>query len=84
MMERSPIHFAHQIKAPLLVFSGGDDNIVPPNRAHITADKVKAGGNAPVEVNVYEGERHNFAQGLTLKDMAIRQERWFRQYLVGE
>lgn len=82
--ERSPIHIANRIKAPLLILSGAADNIVPPNQAYMMADKVRAGGKSTVEVKVYDGEGHNFAQGSTLKDMEVRQEKWFRKYLVGE
>ena len=82
--ERSPINSAQQIKAPMLIFSGADDNVVPPNQAYMLAEKIKEGGKADVEVKVYTGEGHIFSQGSTLKDMEVRREQWFRRYLVGE
>ena len=84
IQERSPIHFTDRIKAPLLILSGADDNVVPPNQAHLMADKIRASGQSPVEVKVYEGEGHIFSKASTLKDMEVRREAWFRKYLVGE
>jgi dipeptidyl aminopeptidase/acylaminoacyl peptidase len=79
--ERSPIHWTENIKAPMLILSGEVDEIVPPNQAHLMAEKIKTGGGT-VEVRVYEGEGHNFVKGSTLEDMEIRREAWFRKYLV--
>ena len=71
------------MKAPLLIVSGGDDNIVPPNQAHLMADKIKAKGGI-VDLAVYTGEGHVSSKGTTLEDMEVRREAWFRKYLVGE
>ena len=81
--ERSPIHWTENIKAPMLILSGEVDGIVPPNQAHLMADKIKKGGGI-VEVRVYEGEGHIFQKGSSLKDMEIRREAWFRKYLVDK
>jgi hypothetical protein len=35
-----------------------------------------------VEVHVYEGEGHIFQKGLSLRDMEVRREAWFREDLV--
>lgn len=67
----------------MLILSGADDNIVPPNQAHMMADKIKESGGI-VEVVVYPGEGHIIGKGTTLEDMEVRREKWFRRYLVGE
>ena len=52
--ERSPIHWTEDIKAPMLILSGEVDEIVPPNPAHLIADKIKkGGGTVKVRVCVY-------------------------------
>jgi dipeptidyl aminopeptidase/acylaminoacyl peptidase len=79
----SPVNHTASITAPMLILSGADDNIVPPNQAHMLADKIRAGGGT-VEVAVYPGEGHIFGKGTTLHDMEVRREKWFRKYLVGE
>lgn len=81
--ERNPIHWTRSIKAPILILSGGVDEIMPPNQANLMAEKFKTVG-ATVEVCAYEGEGHNFVKGSTLKDMEIRREAWFRKYLVDK
>lgn len=86
LKEGSSIHSADQIKAPPLILSGADDNVVLPNQAYMLANKIGAGGKAAVEVEVilYAGEGHNFAQVSTLKYMEVRHEMWFRKHLVGQ
>ena len=79
--ERSPIHWTANIKAPMLILSGEVDEIVPPNQAHLMAEKIQKGGGT-VEVRVYGGEGHMFQKGSSLKDMEVRREAWFRKYLV--
>jgi dipeptidyl aminopeptidase/acylaminoacyl peptidase len=81
--DRSPVNHTDKIKAPMLILSGADDNVVPPNQAHMLADKIRASGGT-VDVAVYPGEGHIFGKGSTLKDMEVRREGWFRKYLVGE
>jgi dipeptidyl aminopeptidase/acylaminoacyl peptidase len=58
------------------------DEIVPPNQAHLMAEKIQKGGGT-VEVHVCEGEGHIFQKGSSLKNMEVRREAWFRRYLVG-
>jgi dipeptidyl aminopeptidase/acylaminoacyl peptidase len=81
--DRSPVNHTASIKAPMLILSGADDNIVPPNQAHMLADKIRSSGGT-VEVAVYPGEGHIFSKGSTLEDMEVRRESWFRMFLVGE
>jgi dipeptidyl aminopeptidase/acylaminoacyl peptidase len=67
----------------MLILSGEDDNICPPNQSQLMADRIKSNGGT-VELATYPGEGHVFAKGTTLEDMEVRREKWFRKYLVGD
>src|SRR3984885_1639817 len=59
--DRSPIFFADQIKAPLLLLAGGNDPRCPKEEAQQVVDAVKARGGV-AEYKVYENEGHGFAR----------------------
>jgi len=67
----------------MLILSGEDDKIVPPDQATEMALRIQEGGTA-VEMKIYPGEGHIFLKASTLKDMEERRFRWFRKYLVDE
>jgi dipeptidyl aminopeptidase/acylaminoacyl peptidase len=57
--ERSPIHHLEGFRAPLIVFQGSEDKVVPPSqsRAIVAALKSK---RIPVAYIEFEGEQHGF------------------------
>jgi dipeptidyl aminopeptidase/acylaminoacyl peptidase len=59
--DRSPIFFADQIKAPLLLLAGGHDPRCPKEEAQQVVDAVKKRGGV-AEYKVYENEGHGFAR----------------------
>src|SRR5579863_4588133 len=59
--DRSPIFFVDQIKAPLLLLSGGNDPRCPKEESQQVVDAVKKRGGT-VELKVYENEGHGFAR----------------------
>jgi dipeptidyl aminopeptidase/acylaminoacyl peptidase len=59
--DRSPIFFADQIKAPLLLLAGGNDPRCPKEEAQQVLDAVKKRGGV-AELKVYENEGHGFAR----------------------
>ena len=59
--DRSPIFFVDQIKAPLLLFAGGNDPRCPQEEAQQVVDAVKK-RNGVVDLKVYENEGHGFAR----------------------
>lgn len=59
--DRSPIHHVDRLSAPMIIFQGSDDKVVPPNQAESMAEAVKAKG-LPVELHMYDGEGHGFRQ----------------------
>lgn len=60
-MDRSPINFVDQIKAPLLILAGGHDPRCPHTEAEQVASAIKK-RNGVVELKVYENEGHGFAK----------------------
>jgi len=63
--ERSPINHLEAFRAPLIVFQGSDDKVVPPSqsRAIVAALKSKA---IPVAYIEFEGEQHGFRRAENL------------------
>jgi dipeptidyl aminopeptidase/acylaminoacyl peptidase len=57
--ERSPIHFVEQLSAPLIIFQGLEDKIVPPNQAEAIV-KALDGQKIPYAYLAFEGEQHGF------------------------
>ncbi|KAI9207772.1 dipeptidyl aminopeptidase/acylaminoacyl peptidase family protein [Polychytrium aggregatum] len=64
--DRSPINFADQITAPLLVQQGSEDRVVPPNQAELIVDAIKK-KNGIVEYLLFEGEAHGFRKAENIK-----------------
>ncbi|MCB8945333.1 MAG: S9 family peptidase [Ardenticatenaceae bacterium] len=64
--ERSPIHYAHQINCPLILFQGLEDKVVPANQAERMFEAVKL-KEIPVAYLAYEGEQHGFRRAENIK-----------------
>jgi dipeptidyl aminopeptidase/acylaminoacyl peptidase len=63
--ERSPIHFADRISAPVILFQGLDDPIVPPEQSELIAAALAERG-IEHELHEYEGEAHGFRRAETI------------------
>jgi dipeptidyl aminopeptidase/acylaminoacyl peptidase len=63
--ERSPINLIDGITAPVILFQGLDDKVVPPEQSRLIVAKLKARG---VEVAYHEfpGEAHGFRKAETI------------------
>jgi dipeptidyl aminopeptidase/acylaminoacyl peptidase len=57
--ERSPLNHLDGFKAPLIIFQGADDPIVPPNQSALIADALRA-RKVPLAYILYPGEGHGF------------------------
>ena len=57
--ERSPVHRADEIRAPLLTFQGLDDRIVPPSQSEQLNEALDRNG-VPYAYLAFEGEAHGF------------------------
>jgi dipeptidyl aminopeptidase/acylaminoacyl peptidase len=64
--ERSPIHHVHRMSAPVILFQGLDDKIVPPNQAEIMVEGLQAKG-IPYAYIPFEGEGHGFRRAENIK-----------------
>jgi dienelactone hydrolase len=63
--ERSPLNLIDGIGAPVILFQGLDDKVVPPEQSRLIAEKLKARG---IEVAYHEfaGEAHGFRKAETI------------------
>lgn len=71
----SPIHRSDRITAPLLVFHGDEDPVVPVSQSRTLADVIDAAGGS-VDLVVYEGEGHGFREPANVRDEYARTERF--------
>jgi dipeptidyl aminopeptidase/acylaminoacyl peptidase len=63
---RSPLHAASRFAAPLALFQGTEDRVVPPNQARAMFDALKANG-LPCALVLFEGEQHGFRQAPNIR-----------------
>lgn len=57
--DRSPARHVGSLTAPMIIFQGRDDRVVPPNQAEEMAAAVRAAGHE-VELHLFDGEGHGF------------------------
>ena len=67
--QRSPVHYADQIRCPVILFQGLEDKIVPPSQAEIMVRALKENG-IPYAYLAYEGEQHGFRKAETIRRCA--------------
>jgi dipeptidyl aminopeptidase/acylaminoacyl peptidase len=65
MRERSPINSVDRIDAPVIVFQGLDDPIVPPEQSEAIVEALRQRG-IEHEYHAYEGESHGFRKAETI------------------
>lgn len=63
---RSPIHHLDRLRAPVIVFQGSEDRVVPPNQAEALVAALAARG-IPHEYHLFEGEGHGFRRAETIR-----------------
>lgn len=57
--ERSPLTHLHELRTPILLLQGDDDQVVPPSQPQAVADAL-AGTGVPHAYLLFEGEQHGF------------------------
>jgi dipeptidyl aminopeptidase/acylaminoacyl peptidase len=62
--ERSPIHFVERLEAPLILFQGLEDEVVPPSQAETMVAALKLNG-VPHAYLAFAGEAHGFRRSET-------------------
>jgi dipeptidyl aminopeptidase/acylaminoacyl peptidase len=78
---RSPIHALDKVTAPLALFQGADDKVVPPNQAE-AAFQALAGRGIPTTLVLFEGEGHGF-RGAAAVRSALDGELYFYGKTLG-
>lgn len=56
---RSPIHFADQLRVPVILLQGLEDEVVPPSQAEAMVEALRANGVRHAYLE-FEGEQHGF------------------------
>ena len=79
--DRSPVHHVAALTAPMIIFQGDQDRVVPPNQAEEMARAVRAAGHE-VEVHLFEGEGHGFRKA-TSNEQALTAELAFYGKVFG-
>jgi dipeptidyl aminopeptidase/acylaminoacyl peptidase len=64
--ERSPLLAADRISAPVILFQGLEDKVVPPNQAELIVAALRTKG-VPVAYMAFEGEGHGFRRAENIK-----------------
>ena len=62
--ERSPINHVERLRAPVILFQGLEDEVVPPNQAETMAAALERNG-VPYAYLPFEGEQHGFRKAET-------------------
>jgi dipeptidyl aminopeptidase/acylaminoacyl peptidase len=62
--ERSPINHVEQLRAPVILFQGLEDEVVPPNQAETMVAALRDNG-IPYAYLPFEGEQHGFRKAET-------------------
>jgi dipeptidyl aminopeptidase/acylaminoacyl peptidase len=65
-VKRSPIHHLSGLTAPLALFQGSEDTVVPPDQAEKMYEAMAARG-LPVALVVFEGEGHGFRRAENIR-----------------
>jgi len=79
--ERSPVHYAHRISAPVIFFQGLEDKVVPPNQSETMVEALRAKG-IPVAYLAFEGEQHGFRRADTIR-RTLEAELYFYSRIFG-
>jgi len=75
--QRSPINNLKNFTAPIILFQGDEDKVVPPSQAELMLDALRA-KDVPVEYVLYKGEQHGVRKAENIAD-ALNKELAFYQ-----
>ncbi len=77
---RSPLHQADKLSAPLIIFQGAGDKVVPPAQAEVLVDALRRAG-LPFSYLLFEGEEHGFRRAETIRRVAEAELSFYGQVL---
>ena len=78
---RSPIHAPDRLSAPVIIFQGLEDKVVPPAQAEVMVEALRAKG-LPFAYVTFEGEQHGFRKAETIV-RAAEAELYFYGRILG-
>jgi dipeptidyl aminopeptidase/acylaminoacyl peptidase len=64
--DRSAIHFADDMKCPVILFQGAEDKVVPPSQAETFVEACQK-NHLPYAYVLFEGEQHGFRQDKNIR-----------------
>jgi dipeptidyl aminopeptidase/acylaminoacyl peptidase len=79
--QRSPIHFTQNLAAPLILFQGDEDKVVPPNQSEMMYEALRRKG-IPVAYLLFAGEQHGFRRAENIK-RSLEAELFFYSRVFG-
>ncbi len=79
--EVSPIHYADRLSAPLILFQGLEDRVVPPAQAEVMVEALRLRG-LPFAYVAFEGEQHGFRKAENII-RSTEAELWFYGRVLG-
>jgi dipeptidyl aminopeptidase/acylaminoacyl peptidase len=79
--ERSPIHHVESLRAPVILFQGLEDEVVPPNQAEKMVAALERNG-VPHAYLAFEGEQHGFRKAET-EIRCLEAELYFYGRIMG-
>lgn len=79
--ERSPIHFVERLRAPVILFQGLEDEIVPPSQAETMVAALRENG-VPHAYLAFAGEQHGFRRSET-EIRCLEAELYFYGRILG-
>jgi dipeptidyl aminopeptidase/acylaminoacyl peptidase len=80
--QRSPLTHAAKVRAPVLLFHGGQDKAVPTRQSIDFAEAVRRRGGL-AELVVYEDEGHSFTRERNRRDMYEKMEQFLDKYVIN-
>jgi dipeptidyl aminopeptidase/acylaminoacyl peptidase len=82
-VERSPLTHLDSLSAPLVVFQGAEDQVVPPAQSEMIVAALREKG-LPVAYRLYDGEQHGFRQARNIVDSLNAELSFYAQVLGFE
>jgi len=79
-IDRSPTTHAGNVSAPLIIFQGLEDRVVPPSQSELMVEAMRK-KNKSVEYVQFEGEQHGFRQARHIEEAMNRELEFFKTAL---
>lgn len=80
--DRSPVTYAKDIKAPLMVIMGAEDKRVPAKQGEEMIEALKKAGKTDFEYVAYEGEGHGWRKVATLLDHHRHMQEFLKKWVL--